>query len=181
MCRNREFNGEITMTEVSHGAFHKMHKMRKNKGFTLIELLIVVAIIGVLAAVGIPMYNGYITSTKIASTKENHARARDMTAAILAKCADSSAKYTVKTSPSGTANNDCTDNPGEIVTALVAHFVHDGWTNPHNPSTAAVVAGTGAKGQVGLTSDAKTITFTTKPGKDDGTDGTPITAVLTKE
>lgn len=38
--------------------------MRHSLGFTLIELLIVVAIVGILAAVGIPMYGGYINETK---------------------------------------------------------------------------------------------------------------------
>ena len=42
------------------------------KAFTLIELLIVVAIIGILAGVGIPMYQGYIESAKINATKANH-------------------------------------------------------------------------------------------------------------
>ena len=39
--------------------------MRLKKSFTLIELLIVVAIIGILAGVGIPMYNGYVQQSKI--------------------------------------------------------------------------------------------------------------------
>jgi prepilin-type N-terminal cleavage/methylation domain-containing protein len=34
------------------------------KSFTLIELLIVVAILGVISAIGIPMYNGYVQTSK---------------------------------------------------------------------------------------------------------------------
>lgn len=39
----------------------------KQQGFTLIELLIVVAIIGILASVGVPQYQGYLDRSSVAA------------------------------------------------------------------------------------------------------------------
>ena len=45
-------------------------------GFTLIEMMITLAILGVVASIAIPAYNGYITTAKMTEAKNNLAALR---------------------------------------------------------------------------------------------------------
>ncbi|TEU27954.1 pilin [Alkanindiges illinoisensis] len=113
--------------------------MNAQKGFTLIELMIVVAIIGILAAVAIPAYQDY---TKRAKVTEGLSLASSAKTAV-AENASNASKYSLGwTTPAATPNVKSvavSDTNGEI-TVTYDKPVSDGATLVLAPYTGATPA-----------------------------------------
>ena len=139
--------------------------MRKkiSKGFTLIELLVVVAIIGILASVGVVAYNGYTESAKKAGVASNHANIMKTLGAEIAKC-------NIDDTVLGTLT--CAGRTSTTVVAAAITFFNgktDQYKNPFDGAVlveASTATGNIAKGSVRLTADGSNVKVQSCKSKD---------------
>ncbi|WP_201508518.1 pilin [Psychrobacter alimentarius] len=131
--------------------------MNAQKGFTLIELMIVVAIIGILAAIAIPQYQNYIAKSQVS-------RAMGETGALKTAYEDclNTGKTATKTCDMGWTGSDILSLSKPLVSTAGTAVADGASVNIDVLSTSGTIVGTFAGNASATLKDAtaKTITWT---------------------
>ena len=123
-----------------------------NKGFTLIELLIVVAIIGILAAVGAAVIPNLLTGAKVKATTENHSRITSWMKVNFLQCSIGSDSLSYTSNASGGIEvTACHTNAAGHENEIIAHLKYENYNNPYNTAEEAAYASSSTTPPLGRT------------------------------
>ena len=147
---------------------------KAQQGFTLIELMIVIAIVGILAAIALPAYQDYIVRSKLSEPLAALAEAKTTVAEYVSAnggFAVDSVSYAINTAKR--TNSDiiesitiATNTTGARIVANIHTSVYDGSTAPSASFTSFQLSGD-------TTSDGS-LTWVCKAGDDGGANSIPI-------
>jgi len=104
----------------------------KNKAFTLIEVLVVAVILGLLSTVALQLYDSYTTHAKIAATRMNHSKIKNMIESKVALCrVGGSIEYLDRNGAENTFT--CPQTIAAFIGFMNAHIYGMDWENPFYP------------------------------------------------
>lgn len=132
---------------------------RRQGGFTLIELMIVVAIIGILAAIAIPQYQNYVARSQFS---EAHSLLGGAKISIQQQV-DRGESYTITTDEDGTSG---ADGLGITTQGSYGAITSGSW-NGSDDATVVYTFGSGANAAANSNITNDTVTYTYDPS--DGT------------